>query len=349
MAVPAADRAGSPVETLSGLQQPLRPRHRPRPPQPETPGVTPRPAYPARLAAFFRLGRPLFLAGGLVTHALGVAIALSSGTRLNLDALLWGQIAITAIQWMTHYSNDYFDLDADRANRTPTHWSGGSRVLTAGLLPPRAALITALALAGIAVVAALVLTFGVHTGTLTLPLFALALGLAWFYSAPPLRLHARGVGEFTTALLVGGFAPLTGFYLQRGELTPLPFLAVIPPCCLQFCMLLAVDFPDAAGDASASKRTLVVRLGAWRAARLYAVVLVGAYLALPLLVIAGLPLLPALAVALMSPLALVQLWRVRRGDTRNPARWNQFAFYSIALLVGTMAVEAFAFLLLAGI
>lgn len=299
--------------------------------------------------ALITLGRPLFLAGGFVLHALGVAMALYGGARLNFAALLWGQVAISAIQWMTHYSNDYFDLDADRANATPTNWSGGSRVLTTGLLPPRTALVTALVLMSVAIVAALVLTFSVDTGRLTLPLLALALGLAWFYSAPPLRLHGRGIGELTTALLVGGLAPLTGCYLQSGELALAPLLAVIPLCCLQFCMLLAVDFPDAAGDRAARKRTLVVRLGAKHAARLYAIVLVGAYAALPVLVIGGLPALPAFAVTLMSPLALAQLWRVRRGDTQDPARWNHFAFYGIALLIGSTAVEAIAFLLLVGI
>jgi len=76
-----------------------------------------------------RMGRPHFLIGGLLLHWLGVALALASGAPLRLPALLWGQAAVTAIQLMTHYSNDYFDLAADRANPTPTHWSGGSRVL----------------------------------------------------------------------------------------------------------------------------------------------------------------------------------------------------------------------------
>ena len=50
---------------------------------------------------------------------------------------------MTSFQLMTHYANDYFDLEADRANQTPTTWSGGSRVLPAGELSPRVALIAA--------------------------------------------------------------------------------------------------------------------------------------------------------------------------------------------------------------
>lgn len=298
------------------------------------------------LIAFIRLGRPLFLAGGIVMHALGVLIALERGASLNLAALLWGQIAITAVQWMTHYSNDYFDLEADRANHTPTNWSGGSRVLTERLIAPRLALIASLVLAGLALFASLVLVFGIGTGTLTLPLIGLALALAWFYSAPPLRLHSRGVGELTTALIVPGLAPLTGFYLQRGQLELLPFLAVFPLALLQIAMLLAIEFPDEAGDRAVGKRTLVVRLGARRAARLYISVLALTYVSLPILVFAGLPTLVCVAVLGMLPLAF-RLARMTR-EIERPARWNLLAFNSIALLFATAALEAFAFALLVG-
>lgn len=300
------------------------------------------------LLAFIRLGRPAFLVGGLVMHVLGVAMALVSGARLSLPALLWGQVAITSIQWMTHYANDYFDQDADRANPTPTNWSGGSRVLTERLIAPRTALLTARIFALTALLAALVLAFVAQTGALTLPLIGLALALAWCYSAPPLRLHSRGLGELTTAIIVPGLAPLTGFYLQRGHLEPLPFLAVFPLCCLQFGMLLTIEFPDAAGDRAVGKRTLVVRLGERRAARLYLGALALAYLSLPALVLAGLPALPALSVLLTFPLALAQAWSIVRGYTHNPARWNSLAFRAVALLIASAAVEAFAFAALIG-
>ncbi len=301
------------------------------------------------MIALLTLGRPLFLVGGVVMHLLGVAVALFSGAALNLPALFWGQIAITAIQWMTHYCNDYFDLQIDRLNRTPTNWSGGSRVLLSGSIPPRAALYMALGLAVIAVSAALFLALHLQTGALTLLLISAALGLAWFYSAPPLRLHSRGMGEAVAALLVAGLVPLTGYTLQTGRLDALPMLASLPLVCFQFCMLLAVEFPDAEGDHAAGKGTLVVRLGNQRATMLYGAALLTAYLLLPLLGLAGVPPLAGLAVGLTFPLGLVQLWRTWRGDTRQPERWNSFAFGSVALVIAAAAVEAFAFLLLIGI
>ncbi|UCC63385.1 MAG: prenyltransferase [Anaerolineae bacterium] len=299
---------------------------------------------PARLWAFVRLGRPSFLAGGFLMHGLGVAMALYASAPLNLPALLWGQLAITATQLMVHYSSEFFDQAADRANPTPTRWAGGSRVLTDGHLPPEVALATAIVLGGLALAAALVLALAVRPGLLTLGLLLLALLLGWGYSTPPLRIDARGLGELTVAFLVPGLTPFVGFYLQAGTVKPLPLLAVLPLCCLQVATQLTTEFPDATGDAATGKRTLVVRLGSPGAARLHNLVLLAAYGLLPLLVPAGLPPLVAIAACLSAPVALWQAWRVGRGAWTDPARWDSLAFWGIGLLMGTAAAETLAFL-----
>ena len=300
------------------------------------------------LIAFIKLGRLHFLAGGVILHLLGVSMALLSGARFSLAALIWGQIAITATQAMTHYANDYFDLTADRANLTPTNWSGGSRVLISGAVPPRAALITALTLAAIALIANLVLSTTIRPGIATFALLLTAQALAWFYSAPPIRLHSRGVGEISVAITVPLLTPLVGFYLQAGEITLLPLLAAAPLCCLQFAMLLAIEFPDAAGDRRVGKRTLVVRFGAPLLARVYGSITLISYALLPIMVALGLPLLAAISFAALSPLALAQIGRIARGDWHNPARWNGLAFYAIVLLIASAAAELVAFVLLLG-
>jgi 1,4-dihydroxy-2-naphthoate octaprenyltransferase len=295
-----------------------------------------------------RLGRPLFLVGGFLLHGLGVAMGVYGGARLNMAALAWGQLVITAIQLMTHYSNDYFDIAADKANQTPTRWSGGSRVLAEERLAPTVALAAALCLTAVALLGTMALGLVVRPGWPTFGLLLLALGLAWGYSAPPLRLHSRGLGELSVAVLVAGLTPLVGFYLQSGRLAALPLLAVAPLCLFQFAMLLAIEFPDAAGDAAAGKRTLVVRHGR-RAARLYIVVLILAYAILPLLVTAGLPWPVAVALLLPGPVAAWQGWRVWRGAWAEPARWGSLAFWTIGLLMSSAAAELAIFLaLLAG-
>src|SRR5688572_22864696 len=99
-----------------------------------------------KLLTFLRLGRLQFLVGGVVLHMLSVAVALFRGAPFDVSLFLWGQVAITSTQLAVHYSNDYFDLAADRANRTPTRWSGGSQILPQGQIKPKIALWTALIL-----------------------------------------------------------------------------------------------------------------------------------------------------------------------------------------------------------
>jgi 1,4-dihydroxy-2-naphthoate octaprenyltransferase len=299
--------------------------------------------------ALIKLGRPHFLAGGVLLHGLGAAIALYSGAPFNLSALLWGQLAITATQLMTQYSNEYFDLDADRVNPTPTNWSGGSRVLVNGAIPAWTALHIALFFAAVAFMATLVLSVAIVPGWYMFAVLSFAQLAAWFYSAPPLRLHSRGMGELTAVIAVTLFTPLTGYLLQRGTIDLLPIMAVVPLCGYQFAMLLAIEFPDAEGDRIAKKRTLVVRLGMRPASYLYTAVMWAVLAMLPLLAIAGLPFVAVGAVAALSPLTLWLLWRVHRGDWQRPDRWNAFGFYSIVLLIGTIAAELAAFVLLTGL
>jgi 1,4-dihydroxy-2-naphthoate octaprenyltransferase len=294
-----------------------------------------------RLRAFVKLGRPLFLGGGFVLYGLGAALAVYAGATIDWRRFAWGQLAVTATQLMTHYTNDYFDLAADRANNTPTRWSGGSRVLADGVLSPIVALIAALSLAALA----LGVTARFATGPFppsVAPQVLLMLALSWEYSAPPLRLHSRGLGELTCALVVTFLTPLLGFILQAGAARSWMMLAVLPLCAFQFAMLLAIEFPDAAGDAAGGKRTLVVRLGAPWAARLYVAVLAAAYLSLPLLVTFGLPPRIAIAVSTTAPLAAWQVTRVAGGAWREPGRWESLAFWSVALLVATAAIEILA-------
>lgn len=301
--------------------------------------------YGRWLIDFLRLGRPLFLVGGFVLHSLGATIALYQGATLHWPALLWGQIAVTATQLMTHYSNDYYDLAADRANLTPTRWSGGSRVLVEGGVQPAVARQTALLLGLVTLGAAGMLAFVWQRGPLTLPLLLLALLLAWGYSAPPMQLHSRGLGELVGAFLIPGLTVLVGYYLQAGRLTLLPLLAALPLCLFQFVMLLCIEFPDAAGDAAAGKHTLVIRLGAARAARLAQGVLIAALLLPPILYAAGLPLRVAVLLFLGSAPAILWLyWRLHTGRWAEPRWWPWLGFISITLVMGPAMVLWVGFL-----
>src|SRR5439155_12228966 len=78
----------------------------------------------ARAVAVVRLGRPVFLLGGFALYGLGALAAVRRGYRFDGVTFALGQLAVSSIQLMTHYCNDYYDYEADTANQTPTRWSG---------------------------------------------------------------------------------------------------------------------------------------------------------------------------------------------------------------------------------
>ena len=252
------------------------------------------------IGAFLRLSRLKFLAGGLAGFALGATVAAFEHHPFSLGAYLQGQWMVTSFHLMTHYANDYFDLQADRAARR-TPFSGGSGVLTAGELPPLVALRAAQLCAAAGAVAA-----GMFAASGNIPacsLGAVIAVLAWSYSAPPVRLLARGWGELCATLVVAVAVPLAGYAAQTGTLDRAAAGATLPAAAAMFAMMLSVEVPDAGSDAGAGKRNLVVRRGrAWARRMLLAApwVMIGAALVAQLACGAPRELLPFEALAALA-------------------------------------------------
>jgi len=261
-----------------------------------------------RLGAFVRLARPAFLLGGFAGFGLGVAVARFDGYALDWRAYVFGQMLVTSFHLMVHFANDYFDQATDAlATRTP--WSGGSGVLPEGALPAWVALAAARVCAAIGLAATLGAALG---GNPVLGLLGVAIAaFAWAYSAPPLRLLARGLGEIDAIVVVALLVPLAGYATFAHALGAHALLATLPGACAMFAMMLTVEIPDVAADAASGKRNLVVRWGvaiAAIAARTFAssavllVLLVGSmvFAAPPLAFVAVIP--PAIvATALAAP------------------------------------------------
>jgi 1,4-dihydroxy-2-naphthoate octaprenyltransferase len=210
------------------------------------------------IGAFVRLSRPLFLYGGFAGVALGAAVAAWSGGRIDLGTYAWAQALVTAFHLMVHYANDYYDREGDRAAER-TVWSGGSGVLASGGLPARVALIAAgvCAAAGLAVTASFALSGNSTVALLGLAIFA----FAWCYSAPPVRLAARGLGELDAALVVGVLVPCAGYAAFTGQIDAEILRPALICGLAMLGMMVAVEIPDRQADAAAGKRNWVVLFG----------------------------------------------------------------------------------------
>jgi 1,4-dihydroxy-2-naphthoate polyprenyltransferase len=301
-------------------------------------------SFVVRAFAVIRLGRPIFLLGGLSLYGLGALAAVRSGYAFDLVPFLLGQLAVSAIQLMTHYANDYFDFEADLANRTPTRWSGGSRVLVNGELPRRVALHAALIVGLVAPLAAIALF---ATSDPTRPKLAAVLLLvliqllAWSYSGPPFKFHTRGLGEPTTALVVPFLTPLAGFTVLAGRIELLPMALSLPLCLLQIAMLLTIEFPDCEGDLAVGKSSWVVLLGPKRAAALTALLIVSAFATAFSGVWLGVA--PGVAVGWLGilPLGALQLVRLARGDFRRQSAWEPLSFGAVTLFFLAILADLF--------
>jgi 1,4-dihydroxy-2-naphthoate octaprenyltransferase len=212
----------------------------------------------AVVVAFVRLSRPLFLYGGFAGVALGAALAHARDARLDPATYLWAQGLVTAFHLMVHYENDYFDRTSDVGLRR-TRWSGGSGVLAEGALAPRVALTAALLCAALGLAATTRFAFVGNTAVALLGLAIFAGG--WLYSAPPVRLAARGLGELDAMLVVALLVPATGYAAFVGHLDGALLGVLLAPAAAMFTMMLCVEIPDCGDDLAAGKRTLVARWG----------------------------------------------------------------------------------------
>ena len=166
-------------------------------------------------------------------------------------------------------------------------------------------------------------------GLVALGLIGVLLG--WAYSAPPLALMSRGVGELAVAL-AWGLVVVGADYVQRGQFFLIPSVAAVSYALLIANILIANGFPDARSDAQVGKRTLVVRLGPRVGAGVYLLLAVLAHAWVAALVWAVVLPVPTRWALASAPLALaggVQL--LRHGD--QPARLRPALVLGIAAAV----------------
>ncbi|HEV8489633.1 MAG TPA: prenyltransferase [Candidatus Limnocylindrales bacterium] len=299
-------------------------------------------------ALTLRTTRLPFLTATIVPVLLGILIAASDGAFDLLSAVLT-VIGASFVQLAINVSNDVFDTaqGADDANVTPTKFSGGSRVIQYGLVSFRqmAGLATAFYLAA-AAIGLLLLAIRGSTALLVIGVVGFIVGLG--YTAPPLKLVYRGLGEIAVALGFGPLMLLGAYVVQtRGALSWEPFVASIPIALLVALILYVNEIPDRRGDARAGKRTLPVRFSQSTILTGYRLAVAAAYGVVVAGVVAGVLPIPALLVLLTIPLAL----RVDRGLAPNYD--NPYGLMAIMgvniqlhLFVGLALLAAYAIVLI---
>jgi len=221
------------------------------------------------LALLWRMTRPAFLLLTVVACVLGTATAAACGCGLDLALASATLLLAVLAHAVGNVLNDLHDArsGADAGNSQGIYpFTGGSRLIQTGAVTEGQTDSLAKALLLVLVPAGLLLAVKTAGGVLLLGMAGLL--LAWSYSAPPLRLMARGLGELAVA--GAWFLVVIGSdYVQRRQFFVIPASAALSFALLVAALLLINGVPDAEADARAGKRTLAVRLGPRPAAWAY--------------------------------------------------------------------------------
>ena len=258
---------------------------------------------------WIRGARPRTLPAAVVPVLVGTACA--AGERPG--GLVWWRavaalVVALAIQIATNYANDY--SDGKRGTDDPGRRVGPVRLVGWGIKPAGAVKRAAMLSFAVAGVAGLALAAAVGWELLVVGAASFAAG--WLYTGGPKPYGYLGLGEVFVFAFFGVVATTGSSYVQLEEVQGLALAASVPVGFLATALLVVNNLRDIPGDTLSGKRTLAVRLGDGRTRFLYVALVVGAFVALPL--IAGLGGRPAGALAFASIfLAQAPVLRVLQG------------------------------------
>lgn len=191
---------------------------------------------------------------------LGTAIAILE-TRI-FNVWLFFAVLITTIfhHLGLNLADDYYDYQyGTDLKHSPDPYAGGSGVLTAGLLTPQA--IKMAAIGCYATVMLFGLGIAYYAGWWVIGLGAFGILCSFYYTAPPLRLAYRGLGEVTIWINFGPVLCLGSYYIQAHKISLAAILLSIIMGSLIFCVIVANEIPDHPTDQATNKRTLIVKYG----------------------------------------------------------------------------------------
>ena len=226
---------------------------------------------------WWRMTRPAFLLLTVVGCALGTATAAACGCGFDPVLALGATLLAVLAHAAGNVLNDLHDArnGADAGNTGGIYpFTGGSRLIQNGAVSERETADLAKALLLVLVPGGLLLAVKTGGGVIGLGLAGLL--LVWAYSAPPLKLMSRGMGELAVAL--AWFLVVVGAdYVQRRQFFVIPASVALNFAAMVAALLLINGVPDAPADARVGKRTLAVQLGPTGAWALYTALTLGAH------------------------------------------------------------------------
>lgn len=284
--------------------------------------------------------RPRTLPAAIAPVLVGTAAAVEwFGSLPRVGAFIAALLGSIFIQIGTNLANDYSDAKrgADTVDRL-----GPVRVTSAGLVTPQRVLVATWVAFAVAVACGIYLT--AVAGFVILLIGAVSIAAGVLYTGGPRPYGYAGLGEVFVFLFFGLVAVNGSYYVQVEQLDALPLGLSISVGFLATAILVVNNVRDVETDRRAGKMTMAVRVGRHNAVVLYRLLVLGAFLVLPVtLVGADVSLLPLIGL-LALPLAIKPL-RTMSNRTDGPSL--NAALAGTGALLGVFSLLVSAGLLLA--
>lgn len=220
-----------------------------------------------------------FLTASVVPVLLGTSIAWYHQGSISWVYFILALSGSIFMHLGTNVANDYFDHKSgnDEMNTEFVRpFTGGSRIIQKGLLSPKEVLKGSLLFFAIGSLIGLYLAYKCGWEILLIGLIGVFSG--YFYTAPPVRLCSRGIGEIFVGLNFGFLITTGAYFVQTKKFNIEPLLISLTLALLIALVLYINEFQDVNADKMVGKNTLVVRLGKEKSAKVYVGVLAGNYL-----------------------------------------------------------------------
>ena len=298
-------------------------------------------ALPAGLDTLLLAARPQYLGASVAPVLVGSALGYATAGSFSLSLFVLATLAIMALHAGANVVNDYFDHVSrnDWVNANPTPFSGGSRFIQNGRLSPKATLLTGLAYLAIGSGIGLIIVF------LTRSAFVLGIGLAgvlgaFFYTARPIQLGYRGIGEIVIGFLFGILPVFGAYYLQAQSINMLPLLPALIVAILIFLVIFINEFPDLPADRQVNKRTMIVVFGVPVSIGIYRAALAASYVLAALMLAHSATFFGGMFYLLTLPLAVFAMRSANQQDLAKPGLYRANQLTILLHNVGSLALAA---------
>lgn len=262
---------------------------------------------PPPVRVWFRALRPFSFTASIIPVLVGTVAA----ARYEFHPLLFliTLIASVAIHAGTNLVNDYYDhvkgVDSPQS-------LGPAGLIQRGILTPRQVLVAGLLAFAAGSALGLILVWQVGLPVLWLGILSVLAG--FFYTAGPAAFAYIGLGEIIVFIFMGPVMVMGSYYVQVRQWTWEAFLLSLPVGFLVAAILQVNNLRDLEEDRAHGKRTLATFLGRRLAKVEYYALVIGAYLAVAAIVLAGLVPWAALVALATLPIALRSVQTVMTRD-----------------------------------